>query len=342
MKKFLSLTLVLVLILSLGLVAFADDEAPEITTDDGEELEMGINCCPPGCGDPDPDPDPEVTCVEIKKTIDTPNASLFLEEKFKFTIEKIGNIPSFNSNHFYITVAAGETEGTVCLDLPDYDVPGEYQYRIREVRGDTQGMDYDTNVYVLNVYYVYDDDGNLVKYAALVKVDRCGKYIGKAPGFINKLKTNDLKVEKVVTGNVGNRNIDFEIKVTFKDSRYMNKTIEDVVIEDSLGSGIETDLVFNGNGWASLTLSIKDGQVYTFKNLPYEMKWEVVETENHDHEVSYKNKTGKIGSCTSKSTITNHKNIKINTGINLDTAPYIMIMAGALLGLGAFTRKKKY
>ena len=95
---------------------------------------------------------------------------------------------------------------------------------------------------------------------------------------------------------------------------------------------------------------LKHGETITIANLPYGVTYTVVEDDytteakgGYD-EASYvwSDETNKkIDSETDTVVITNNKGVTVDTGINLDSLPYIMILAVAALGMVGFVAKKR-
>lgn len=337
MKKFLSLSLVLILVLSLGLVAFADEP---VFDDEGE---YETNCFPwwPPC-DPDDPEEPiegDMSCITIKKEVEVSQCAVSPKEDFKFKITRLGDAPSLGINTFTISLAAGETEGSYCIPLPTFETVGLHKYRIEEIAGNTAGMEYDGRKLILSVYSIYDEDDNLIRYASLREEVQCGEG-EKTDLFINKFNSGNLEVKKSVRGNFGDRTKTFTVKVRF--TLPQGKKMNNVKVKFD---GSVINLNFNPQGVAEHSFDIKHNQEFLFENLPKGMSWYVSEIVKHDHIDSYENRSGSISKLMwdkQKALVINTRTTTVDTGINLDSAPYIMILAGAFLGLGAFTRKKKY
>ena len=61
-----------------------------------------------------------------------------------------------------VSEASNDGNGLVTFPQLTYDAPGTYQYQIREVKGDTLDMTYDSTVYTATVKVMDDDEGRLV------------------------------------------------------------------------------------------------------------------------------------------------------------------------------------
>ena len=106
-----------------------------------------------------------------------------------------------------------------------------------------------------------------------------------------------------------------------------------------------------GDGTASADITLKHGETVTFENIPYDVTYTVVEndyTADGYDVASYKmngidasDGSGMIDSAADTVEITNNKGGEVDTGINLDSMPYIMILAlVAVCAVVMFARKR--
>lgn len=136
----------------------------------------------------------------------------------------------------------------------------------------------------------------------------------------------NLTVTKTVTGKLGDTNKAFTFTIT-KDGKPVNNITEDN-IEVSDGAQWLND----GNG----KFTLKDGATITFKNLP-SGEYKVIEDSYTHYETSYvvDSKTPEngqearvtIGTDAKTLAFTNHCGLLPDTGVLLDTLPYIVILA---------------
>jgi hypothetical protein len=120
MKKLLALVLVLTLVLGMGVGVFAEDDWAE---------------------------------VPITKNLTSQGTNP--AETFKFTVGAgtydgpIADVtaPAFDPDEFSIALAQGALSGSANITLPDFDHVGVYEYEVKEVAGNTAGMDYDGNTF---------------------------------------------------------------------------------------------------------------------------------------------------------------------------------------------------
>lgn len=63
--------------------------------------------------------------------------------------------------------------------------------------------------------------------------------------------------------------------------------------------------------------------------------------EAEDYKTSYNKQDGTIGAASDAVTITNTKGTTVDTGIALDSLPYVLLIAVAVVGVVAFTAKRR-
>ena len=150
----------------------------------------------------------------------------------------------------------------------------------------------------------------------------------------------NLTVTKTVTGKLGDTNKAFTFTIT-KDGKPVNNITEDN-IEVSDGAQWLND----GNG----KFTLKDGATITFKNLP-SGEYKVIENSYTHYETSYvvDSKTPEngqearvtIGTDAKTLAFTNHCTLFPDTGVLLDTLPYIVILAVVAGGVALLMLRKR-
>lgn len=150
----------------------------------------------------------------------------------------------------------------------------------------------------------------------------------------------NLTVTKTVTGKLGDTNKAFTFTIT-KDGKPVNNITEDN-IEVSDGAQWLND----GNG----KFTLKDGATITFKNLP-SGEYKVIEDSYTHYETSYvvDSKTPEngqearvtIGTDAKTLAFTNHCKLIPDTGVLLDTLPYIVILAVVAGGVALLMLRKR-
>lgn len=234
-----------------------------------------------------------------------------------------------------------------------YDSVGQYVYTIAETVPETglAGVDYDQKDVSMKVTVVNDDttDGGLkINTISFTKND--DKISGKVDGnkneeaaFINTYTANKLDVTKTVKGAAGDKNYPFSFAVTFTGPE--GKTWDASALtfaEDAK----RADYV--NNAW---NFTLTHGESISFANLPKGVTYSVVERYlNTDNQItvndivytaSYENETGTMDATAKTATVTNATEGFIDTGVILDNAPYMLMLAVVAGGAMMLVIKKR-
>ena len=332
MKKILSLALALVLVLSMSTVAFAA-EGEETTHNDMSTVTLTKEYKLTNAGTTSPAETfafSALTCTSVTDAADgvsTENAP----------------VPTIASVSYDAGEAGGENaRENITITLPTYTSVGIYTYTFTETDGGTAGVTYRSDAITL-VVTVIEQKGK-VRVAA---VHTEGEGEAKSGAFNNKYSAGSLSVKKTVTGIMGDQQKEFTVRVTF------NAPAGDTVRGDiTYVDGTETKTIAAGKGWTgskNVDITLKHNETVTFTNIPYGVTYNVVEnnytTEDaggYDaakYEFADANKT--IDSVSENVTITNNKDGYIDTGINMDSMPYILMLAVVFMGLFVFFSKKR-
>lgn len=327
MKKILSALLAAALFLSMSAVAFAAE--PETYNDMGTvTITKDYNATNAGTTSP-----AEIFDFTIERTSVTDAASGVTAENMP--------IPTIGS----VAYAAGDAGSRnkskdITVNLPDYTSVGIYTYTIKETAGTTAGVTYYGNDITLKVTVIQDTDGK-VRVAA---VHTEGEGEAKSDNFSNEYSAGSLTVTKKVTGNMGDQSKDFTVTVEFTAPE--GTTVKEAI---SYTDGTEKKSVAVSdwkNGKATAQITLKHGESVSFTNIPYGVTYTVTESDytsdGYDaaaYEFGDNNK--KIDSASDNVTITNNKGTTVDTGVFIDSLPYIMLLA--IVGLGAilFVSRKR-
>lgn len=314
MKKILSILLSLMLIMSIGQVAFASDKDPDridtmvIVTGYKNEGKDNYEISFTGA-DSNPKESPKLQNVKISD------------------------------------------KGEGKLDFSDLTFPdaGLYIYDVVKTDGSSAGVDYSgpQNLKLhLMVFRTTDENGNESLYvgdARLITED--GK---KAEPYKFTYSAGSLAVKKEVTGNLGERDKYFTVKVTFTAPK--DKVVSEIITygNTSIASGWEDS--------KTVEIELKHGDTITFTNIPYGVTYTVAEDSyaSDGYDTTYKLNADtaqrdtvnneEINSNSASVTITNNRNNESipALGVYLDNLPYVIILAIAVVGLGVyFARKRK-
>ena len=179
--------------------------------------------------------------------------------------------------------------------------------------------------------------------------------IGSTVAFTNTRDEVEVTLQKLVEGNMGNRDEAFTFSAVLTDAVGTAITGFDngTIVTDNSGKVSRKD---------GLTISLKHNETFNFGDLPVGAILEISETngeayitsqeENPDWKTVESNKTYPlvIPSSTSSSTcivkFKNYRNVEIDTGIYDDTSPYLLLLgliplAGVGVILGQRRRRRR-
>ncbi len=228
---------------------------------------------------------------------------------------------------------------TVTVTLPEYTSVGIYTYSFEEKKGNTAGVTYDETTYTFTVSVFNGEDDTFVRVPSMIKNDKGDK----ADSITNVYTANSLSVEKIVKGKLGDKSKEFTVKVKFTAP-------EGTKVKQSIWAGTseKTEIIKAGdweNGTAEATISLKNEQTVIFYNIPAGVTYEVTENdyEGEGYTTTYdENKSGTMGAEAISTVITNTKDGgEIETGINLDSVPYILMMVVVCAGVFVLFSKKR-
>lgn len=334
MKKLLSLTLALIMVLTLTVAVAAEDPA------DMTQVTIDVTYTATNTGTTSP---AETFSFSIAKTDVTDAADGVTTENMP--------VPTVRNVEFAEGDAgkAGSMTKDVTITLPKYTSVGVYTYTITPTPGTTAGVTYWARPIKL-VVTVIEQDGK-VRVAAVHTEDG---YDGTAA---DGTKSNDitytysagsLSVSKTVAGNLGDRSKYFAITVTlFPEGGKTYDATYTVSGGTKLGNGTAdagtATIAVNGRPY---TFYLKHGETFIIENLPYGVTYTVTEadysSEDYAEKIVFSDETNKkIDSATDTVAITNTKNSAVDTGIVLDSLPYVLLIAVAVVGVVIFTARKR-
>lgn len=326
MRKLISLALALVMILSLSTVAFAvEGGAPTNYVDSSTiELTKQYDAANPG-----------TTSPAETFTFSTLTCTSVTDAAEGVTINN-APVPRITDDASFTHGAAGSTNktDTVTITLPEYTSVGIYTYTFTETDGGTAGVTYRTDAIEL-VVTVIEQNGKVR--VATVHTEASGE---KSDVFTNTYSAGSLNVKKVVTGIMGDQSKYFNVNVTF--SAPEGDTVREAI---SYIVGTETKTIpANWSDSKTVSITLKHDDTVTFTNIPYGVTYTVVEndysSDGYDA-ATYVNKEGTINAASTTATITNNKGGTVDTGISMDSVPYVLLLAVATMGLAVLFTKKR-
>lgn len=337
MKKLISILLALVFVFSMATVAMATTTTPSYTQDNVTYTDMGS--------------------VTITKTYKTVNGGESPAETFALstlTCTGVKNVPDgvtttnvpvptvTKSATFAqgVATAQGATD-TFTITLPaitEYPGVGEYTYTFTETASENAGVSTYTTNMKLVVTIVQDGNNGRLRIAGVHCEDSKGT---KTAAFENTYTAASLTVSKQVDGNLGDRTKDFTINVKFT-----NNTGKKIGAPITYGDNQTVD--FKGGTEATIPVTLKHGQSITFANIPEGVSYEVEEEDYSSlgYSAKYNNQevekvSGNISDTDVTVTVTNIKRADVDTGISLDSVPFILILAVCAGAAVLFVTKRR-
>jgi len=311
--------------------------------------------------DQKPSIDPAASTYTITKAINIYNdfgdAVIPADAEFSFDV-KNGTTTATNSDGTAIDMTTliptiantdlneGTDTVTLTLTLPDYPVPGIYEYEIEEKSSDLAGMTYAEDL-ALKITVIWNQTDKKLEVAGIairqsdVKVDE----------IENEYAAGNLKVTKTVKGNFGDVNKKFPIKIEFEADRKVGST------STYTYNGVEKTVAWNDKT-ATVEVDLKSGESIEIKNLPDGVTYKITEgvteanrlddsTEKPENPEAYKVE-GEVTSATdvpagdkAEEEIINTKDIEPDTGIVLDSLPYVLLMVLAAAGFAMMNARKR-
>ncbi len=319
MKKIISLILALMLVLCMGVAAFAEE-----TTWDGSYAPT------------------EAKTFNFTKTYkttagDTP--ATYPVETLQFTV----TADEGNPDNTMITIADHSVAGNpdqIIVTVPSYTTVGKWNYTVSEVAGNTKGVTYANTQFGVQVFVSYNEAGTAL--VAQTSFTTSDGNAGKIDSIVNTYDLGNMSVEKIVSGNLASKTQKFDIDVTFTSDKPVLSTITGAaMINSSKWTASESGYT------CTTTVSLAGGEKATFNNLPAGVTYTVVEQTKHaeadangsdgskGYTVSYENDSASItADGTAAAKVTNTKGTEIEMGISTDSLPYIMLL-GIVTMIGA-------
>ena len=345
MKKLFSILLSFAMVLGMGSVALADGEVETLkkttqSLSDMDKVTITKEYQLKNEGTSSPDETFNFT-IERTSVTDASAGTVAKLSAPKREGEILMPIPTIDTVH-YTKGEAGPTTANkkITVSLPTYKSVGIYTYTIKEIDGNKAGVTYFGKNIKLVVTVTQGEEG-LVRTAAVHTEDENGT---KSDSFQNVYSAGNLEISKLVTGNLGDKSKYFDVTVTLTGEE--GKIYEESYPVD--GGSIAAGSIKVG---IPTIFKIKDGDTITIKNLPYGLAYTVVEEdytgsnggyEEAKYDFSDEEESKLIDNATETIEITNEKTADVDTGISLDSIPYILLLGFAVLGMGAlFFRRRQ-
>lgn len=232
------------------------------------------------------------------------------------------------------------------LDASKFTAPGIYRYKITQTPPELDGLDVAHEELFLDVYVENGNAGLVANGCTLSTAAGSGD---KTSGFENKYVTHKLTIEKVVDGNQGDKNKDFDFTVTIKGAdgeAYKYATVK---------GGTTTPNEIKAASGTAISVRLKNGESVIFYGLSSEDKFTVTEADyrSDGYKTSYKiggdtsSIEGRsiaeeaIGASDTTVIFTNTKDATVPTDVIRTVAPYVAIVAfAAVMGVVFFRPRR--
>lgn len=268
-----------------------------------------------------------------------------------------GMLPTFTAD----ADADAANGGSIVMHVPNYTKVGVYTYQVKEKDGGTLGMTYDPKTYTLQVIV-----GNKIENDQIVAGGEKVCYVTMLDGTTkqnsvkNTYNAGTLNITKTVQGNMGDRSTDtkFDFVATFKVPA--GKTLRSNIV-------LPEGYTINWNSTqteGTVDFQLSHNQTFSVQNLPKDIEYSVVEMNGkaalannayitnaageNTYQVSYDNfVNGTVGTTEMTdenviaTNITNTWGSTIDTGVILDNAPYILMLAVVAGGAMTLVIKKR-
>ena len=308
----------------------------------------------------------------FEKEYESTDGETFPTETLEFDITADANNP--DGGTALITIGTGNKSDVtgakttnIVVNYPSFSKTGIYRYTIKEKTGTSQGVTYDTSKEIkVAIMVTYNSDHTaLVVEDGNVGVEKTDPDAEKEDSITNTYefggneedKTKSLTVQKTVTGNLGDQDKLFTIKVTLtaEDGKSVNS---DIAVSGGSDSGNTQTIAKGWTGSKEVTIKLKHNETVRFDKIPVGVTYKVEEDASHiaagavqtpeelngdeGYLVTYGNETGTITKGTTKeATVTNDKSTTINTGISLDSLPYLLMLAAVAFGTFVIFRRRR-
>jgi len=223
-------------------------------------------------------------------------------------------------------------QADITVALPRYTSVGVYEYTLKEITGTTAGVTYHNGNIILKVTVIQTEGGRL-RVAAVHTEEAGGE---KNDTFTNTYSAGTLSVKKEVTGNLGDQDKYFTFKVKLEGEKGKTYAKSYAVTGSSYGGNPQSVKVGE-----EATFRLKHDDTISIANLPYGVKYTVTEEEADGYTTTKTGDAGSIGSPHSTASFTNDKTGSVDTGIHLDSLPYILVLAAVAAAVAVLIVRRR-
>lgn len=243
-----------------------------------------------------------------------------------------------------------ERTANFTIGLPKYDGVGVFTYILEEVSATNAGIKNDGRTFTVTVYATQGDNG----IETGVTVHEGTSKGTKVTSIDNKFQAGALTIHKDVKGSMGDKAYQFPFTVTLSSAKPVTATLR--VNGETSTVKFEKASEDAAEYTATVPFKLSNDGNCTISNIPYDVTYTVSENgetrgtltvgsgENAvDYTVKYSDNNGsKVEGATATVTVTNTAgNALIDTGVILDNAPYIAMLAIVAIGGVALMLNKR-
>lgn len=243
-----------------------------------------------------------------------------------------------------------ERTANFTIGLPKYDGVGVFTYILEEVSATNAGIKNDGRTFTVTVYATQGDNG----IETGVTVHEGTSKGTKVTSIDNKFQAGALTIHKDVKGSMGDKAYQFPFTVTLSSAKPVTATLR--VNGETSTVKFEKASEDAAEYTATVPFKLSNNGNCTISNIPYDVTYTVSEDgetrgtltvgsgENAvDYTVKYSDNNGsKVEGATATVTVTNTAgNALIDTGVILDNAPYIALLAIVAIGGVALMLNKR-
>jgi len=246
-----------------------------------------------------------------------------------------------------VDVETGDTTADLVVVFPTYLAVGEYIYKIEETDTGVAGVGYLTEPLFIKVQVLQGTDGLITS----VTVRKGDEDAQKIEDFENTYDAGTLTVSKTVSGNLGDVNKDWHFTVVF-NAPEGDKVTGEIATSQTGGATAPAPIAGNWTEPQTVNFTLKNGQSVKFANVPKGVTYTVKEAEDEFGQDGYTSTVsgaitanggeGKIDTNEADTVaFLNTKAEDIDTGIFMDSLPYMMIMMIAMAGAMMLIRRRE-
>lgn len=243
-----------------------------------------------------------------------------------------------------------ERTANFTIGLPKYDGVGVFTYILEEVSATNAGIKNDGRTFTVTVYATQGDNG----IETGVTVHEGTSKGTKVTSIDNKFQAGALTIHKDVKGSMGDKAYQFPFTVTLSSAKPVTATLR--VNGETSTVKFEKASEDAAEYTATVPFKLSNDGNCTISNIPYDVTYTVSENGETNgeltvgsgdnavkYDVEYSNNNGtEVKGATATVTVTNTAgNALIDTGVILDNAPYIALLAIVAIGGVALMLNKR-